>query len=70
MINDDILEGKAKQVEGKVQDAYGDLTDNPKDDIQGKAKVAEGNAQEGKGHIKAAIENAVKNADREPAGRV
>ena len=46
MSDADIIKGKAKQVEGKVQDAVGDLTNSPKDDVRGKAKVAEGKVQE------------------------
>ena len=69
MTNEDIIKGKLKQAEGKVEDAYGDLTDNPEHDAKGKAKQAEGYAQEGLGHVKEAIADAVKRADNEPASR-
>lgn len=35
----------AKNVEGKVQDAVGDLTDNPEAQVEGKAKQAEAKAR-------------------------
>jgi uncharacterized protein YjbJ (UPF0337 family) len=60
MTNKDVVEGKLKQVEGRIEDAYGDLTHDPKHDANGKAKQAEGKAQEGLGHVKEAIANAVK----------
>ena len=59
MINEDIVKGKLKQAEGKAQDAKGDLTDSPTDDIQGKLKQAEGKIQEGFGKAKEAVKNAV-----------
>ncbi len=70
MMNKDIVEGQLKQVEGRIEDAVGDLTDNPELDAKGKAKQAEGRVQEGVGHVKAAIENAVKNAEQKPSERV
>jgi uncharacterized protein YjbJ (UPF0337 family) len=60
MTNKDVVEGKLKQAEGRVEDAYGDLTHNHGHDINGKAKQAEGAAQEGLGHVKQAIADAVK----------
>jgi uncharacterized protein YjbJ (UPF0337 family) len=61
---DDIVEGKGKQVEGRIEGAVGNLTDNDETKAKGAAKQAEGNVQEGVGHVKAAIENAVKSANR------
>ena len=57
-INEDIVEGKLKQVEGKAQDVRGDLTNNPDDDVEGKAKQAEGKIQEGFGKAKEAVKEA------------
>jgi uncharacterized protein YjbJ (UPF0337 family) len=54
-MNRDVIKGKAKQVEGKLQDAKGDLTGNPDDDLAGKAKQAEGKIQEGYGRVKHAV---------------
>ena len=42
----DRIKGKVNQVEGKIQDAYGDLAGSPKDDIKGKAKQVSGKIQE------------------------
>lgn len=60
MANEDIIEGKIKQVEGKAQDAAGDVTGNINDDIAGKAKQVEGKAQELLGKAKEAIHDATK----------
>ena len=60
MANEDVIEGKAKQVEGKVQDAAGDVTGNTNDDVEGKAKQVEGKAQELFGHAKEAVHDATK----------
>lgn len=59
-MNRDTVAGKAKQVEGKLRDAKGDLTENPEDDLRGKAKQAEGKIQEGIGRIKEAAKEADK----------
>lgn len=58
-MNRDIAAGKAKQIEGKVRDAKGDLTNDPADDVAGKAKVVEGKIQEGAGKAKEAIKRAL-----------
>jgi uncharacterized protein YjbJ (UPF0337 family) len=59
-MNKDIIKGKAKQVEGKIQDAKGDLTNNPSDDIVGKAKQVEGKIQEDWGKSKDAVRKATR----------
>jgi uncharacterized protein YjbJ (UPF0337 family) len=51
MSDRDIIAGKAKQVEGALKDAKGDLTGNPSDNLEGKAKKAEGQIQEGFGRM-------------------
>jgi len=61
----DVVEGKAKQVQGRVQDAVGDLTDSPKDDAKGKARVAEGKVQEGFGRVKEAVRGAAEALDED-----
>lgn len=63
MSDKDVIEGKLKQAEGKVQDAWGDLTNNPEQDIKGKAKQVEGKVQEAYGRT----DNAVKDALDEDA---
>jgi uncharacterized protein YjbJ (UPF0337 family) len=51
MANKDIVAGKAKQVEGALQDAKGDFTQDPSDDLAGKAKKVEGKLQESIGRL-------------------
>jgi len=58
-MNKDTIAGKAKQVEGKLRDAKGDLTQDPSDDLAGKTKVAEGKIQEGIGRAKHAVKKAL-----------
>jgi uncharacterized protein YjbJ (UPF0337 family) len=55
----DVFEGKMKQAEGKVQDAFGDLTGSPEQDARGKTKQVEGKIQEGYGRL----QNAIKDTD-------
>jgi uncharacterized protein YjbJ (UPF0337 family) len=59
----DQLAGKAKQVEGRVRDAAGDLTDDVSDDIRGKTRRAEGEAQEQVGKSKQAASDAARQRD-------
>jgi uncharacterized protein YjbJ (UPF0337 family) len=51
MSDRDIIAGKAKQIEGALKDAKGDLTNDPADDLEGKAKKTEGKIQEGMGRL-------------------
>jgi uncharacterized protein YjbJ (UPF0337 family) len=55
----DEVKGMLKEAEGKAQDAWGDLTDNPEDDAQGKAKQVEGQLQQTAGKVKKALHNAI-----------
>lgn len=59
MADQDVLEGKLKQAEGKAQDALGDVTGNTDDDVAGKAKQVEGKVQETVGHAKDALRDAL-----------
>jgi uncharacterized protein YjbJ (UPF0337 family) len=43
--------GAAKEVEGKVRNAFGDLTDDTSEQIKGKAKEMEGKAQRKIGEV-------------------
>ena len=54
-MDSDRIKGKMKQVEGKLIDAKGDLTNNPSDDIRGKGKQVEGKMQETWGKAKDAM---------------
>lgn len=42
---EDRVEATAKNIEGKVQEAVGEITGDPQDKIEGKAKQAEAQAQ-------------------------
>lgn len=59
MADEDVVKGKMKQAEGKVQDAAGDVTGNADDDVAGKAKQVEGKVQEGFGKAKDAVRDAL-----------
>ncbi len=63
MADEDVIGGKLKQVEGRIQDAVGDLTGNPKDDIEGKAKQVEGKIQESVGHADNAVQDQARSAE-------
>lgn len=65
MSDKDVIQGKIKQVEGKVEDAYGDLTNQPEHDVKGKAKQVAGKAQEIKGRADNAVKEALKTDDEE-----
>ena len=58
MTSIDVLKGKLKQAEGKVEGAYGKATDNPKHELKGKLKQVEGHIQEGYGKAKEAFTKA------------
>jgi uncharacterized protein YjbJ (UPF0337 family) len=59
MVDKDVVEGKLKQAEGRVEDAVGDVTGNTNDDVEGKAKQVEGQVQEGYGKAKDAVRDAL-----------
>lgn len=46
MINKDVLEGKWKQVEGKVKQKWGKLTDDDLLEVKGDMKLLSGKIQE------------------------
>lgn len=48
----DRVEATAKDVQGKVQEAWGDLTDDPKTELEGKAKQVEAAAEHKKEDLK------------------
>lgn len=49
---DERAKAAAKNVEGKLQDAAGDLTGDPKAQAEGKAKQVEANARNAKEDVK------------------
>jgi uncharacterized protein YjbJ (UPF0337 family) len=63
----DRIKGKGKDVAGRVQEAWGDLTNDPEHKIKGEAKQVEGKVQEKFGQIKDAVRDL---ADTDRPGRV
>lgn len=55
----DEVKGKIKEAEGRVQDAFGDMTNSPRDDQAGKRKIAEGKVQQGVGKVKDTLHRAI-----------
>ncbi len=51
-MNDDILKGKWKQLKGKVQAKWGEITDDEMDQIDGNRELLEGKIQEKYGKTK------------------
>jgi uncharacterized protein YjbJ (UPF0337 family) len=51
-MDNDRVKGKAKNMGGRAQEAWGDVTNQPEHEIKGQAKQAEGNVQEGYGRLK------------------
>ena len=59
-MNRDELDGKVKQVKGKVKQGIGDLTDDEQLRDEGVADEAEGDVQEGFGTVRRKVGEAVK----------
>ncbi|MGH9833008.1 MAG: CsbD family protein [Blastocatellia bacterium] len=51
MWNKDELEGKGKQIKGKVKDKVGEIIGNPELEAEGEAERVEGWVQEGIGRM-------------------
>jgi uncharacterized protein YjbJ (UPF0337 family) len=64
-MNKDRVEGKMKDVAGRVERQAGEWTDNEKMQVQGAAKQAEGKVQNAVGKLKDATKNALKHSDVE-----
>lgn len=56
---EDRVDATIKNVEGKVQEAVGDLTGNPSDEAEGKAKQVEAQAQHTKENLKDEVKKAI-----------
>lgn len=56
---EDRVDATLKNVEGKVQEAVGEFTGDPKDQAEGKAKQVQAAAEHEKENIKDEIDNAV-----------
>ena len=57
----DRIKGKVKEVEGRFQQAKGDLTGNDADRIKGADKKTEGKIQHGFGKVKDNVRKALNN---------
>ncbi|WP_204141897.1 CsbD family protein [Halomicronema sp. CCY15110] len=59
MAIEDRVEATAKNIEGKVQEAVGDLTGNPSDEAEGKAKQVDAQAEHTKENVKDKVKKAI-----------
>ncbi|MEL6319797.1 MAG: CsbD family protein [Cyanobacteria bacterium J06626_14] len=59
MAIEDRVEATLKNVEGKVQEAVGDLTGNPTDKAEGQAKQVKAQAQHTKENLKDEVEKVI-----------
>ena len=59
-MNKDQIEGKLKNIGGKIQEEVGDLIDSPEQEAKGLANQAEGKVQEKVGDLKEASKIATK----------
>ncbi len=60
-MNEDVLKGKWKQLRGKVQEEWGELTDDELDQIEGRRDQLIGKIQEKYGYTRQQAENEVNN---------
>lgn len=56
MTIEDRVDATAKNVEGKIQEAVGEFTGDPKDQAEGKGKQVEARAQHAKENLKEEID--------------
>lgn len=64
-MNKDRVEGKIKDVAGRVERQAGEWTDNEKMQVQGTAKQVDGKVQNTVGKLKDATKNALKHSDED-----
>lgn len=69
MTNANIIKGKMKQVEGKLEAGLGHVVDSPKHEVKGRVKEAEGEIQESYGKGEMAAKKAMHNARAEDKSR-
>jgi uncharacterized protein YjbJ (UPF0337 family) len=55
------IKGKMKDIGGKAQEKFGEVTDNKEQQVKGLGKQAEGKVQEGYGKAKDALNDAEEN---------
>ena len=59
-MNKDTIKGKIKEVEGRVQEEFGKLTNRKEDQLKGMGKEVEGRVQQEAGKVKDAAKDAMK----------
>jgi len=55
-MNKDTIKGKIKEVEGRVQEEFGKLTNRKEDQLKGMGKEVEGKVQQEAGKVKDAAQ--------------
>lgn len=63
----DRIEGPIKEGAGKVEEKWGQVTNDPKTEAEGEGRQAEGKIQEGWGKTKDAVRDVVHDATHEDA---
>jgi uncharacterized protein YjbJ (UPF0337 family) len=63
-MNTDVIKGKMKQVEGKVEMKFGEAVDSPKHEVKGAIKQATGAVQERYGKAKEVVRKHVDNRNK------
>ena len=69
MWNKDEIEGKGKEIKGKVKDKVGEWTDDPTLEEEGEAERVEGKVQGTVGTAQRKVENFADNVKRKVAGK-
>jgi uncharacterized protein YjbJ (UPF0337 family) len=58
-MNKDQVDGKLKDIGGKIQEEFGDLIDSPEQEAKGLAKQVEGKTQEKLGDAKEVVKDSL-----------
>ena len=66
MINKNQVEGKLKEIGGKVQEEFGDAIDSPTQEAKGQATKVEGKTQKKMGDAQEKVEDKLDDAARRP----
>ena len=64
-MNRNEVKGTAKDIAGKAQEKFGEVTGSTEQQVKGTAKQVEGNVQKGVGKVQQAAEDAAKESDKE-----
>ncbi len=67
-MNKDRIEGKAKDIAGRVERQVGEWTGDPEKQIKGAAKQVEGKLQNAVGKVEDAAKNTAKTPSKPPQG--